>query len=125
MVPTGASSSLRDARVAIRAGERDRYACSMAHTPIRSTGSSVLVDVLVVANASRREITGIHGDRVKIRVPASPEKGKANAAVVDLVRDETGASHVEVVSGHATRVKTLEVWGIDSGTVRRRLLEQM
>ena len=124
MILTGASPSLRDARVAIRVAERDHYASSMANTPIRSTGSSVLIDVLVVPNASRREVVGIHGDRVKIRVPAPPEKGKANKAVVDLVRDETGANRVEVVSGHGARVKTVEVWGVDPGTVRSRLLEE-
>jgi uncharacterized protein len=124
MVPTGASPSLHTARVAIRVVDRDHYASAMAHTPFRSTASSVLVDLLVVPNASRREIVGIHGDRVKIRVAAPPEKGKANKAVVDLVRDETGASRVEVVSGHSARAKTVEVWGVDLRAVRERLVEE-
>ena len=96
----------------------------MVRAPIRSTGSSVLVDVLVVPNASRSCVVGLHGDRVKIRVTAAPERGKANKAVAELLRDATGASRVEVASGHGSRTKLIEIWGVGLGTVEERLLEE-
>lgn len=96
----------------------------MADSPIRSNGTSVLVDVLVVPGASRTEVVGIHGDRVKIRVTAPPERGKANIAVARLLRDHTGASGAEVVSGLSSRTKTVEVRGVDLRAVEQRLIEE-
>jgi len=115
---------MRRGRLATLGGDRDHYAAGMADSAIRSTGASVLIDVLVVANASRREVVGIHGDRVRVRVTSPPERGKANAEVVELLRHETGATRAEVVSGHGSRAKTVEIWGVGLRSVAQRLIEE-
>ncbi len=79
----------------------------MGHKPIRETSGGVEVDLLVVPNSSRAGVVGIHGDRVKIRVTSPPERNKANAAVVELIRHATGARHVEITRGRTGRHKTV------------------
>lgn len=81
----------------------------MKRTPIRAVDGGVEVDVLVVPNASRSGVIGVHGDRVRIRVASPPEKNKANAAVVDLMKHATGARRVEITRGRTGRHKTVVV----------------
>ena len=89
--------------------------------PIRASERGVVVDVLVQPNASRSEVIGQHGDRVKVRVTAPPHRLEANAAVVDLLSSVTGARKAEVVAGRTTRFKTVELVGIDEDTAKRTL----
>jgi uncharacterized protein (TIGR00251 family) len=89
--------------------------------PIRQSEDGVLVDVLVVPNASRAMIVGIHGDRVKVKIAAPPEKGRANAAVLDLLTDATGARTASVVAGRTTRFKTVVLGGASIDAVRDAL----
>ena len=43
--------------------------------PIRQDGNDVLLLVKMVPGASRDEIAGVVGDRLKVRVAAPPEDG--------------------------------------------------
>lgn len=90
---------------------------------IREDGDAVVVEVLVVPNASHPGIVGLHGDRIRIRVAAPPERGKANLAVERLVRQATGARLVVVISGANTRTKSIHLWGVGIEKVRKSLLE--
>jgi len=68
--------------------------------------------IKVVAGASRSEIVGPLGDRLKVRVAAPAQGGRANLAVVELVRDWLCVKDVEIVAGHSSREKTVRVFGI-------------
>jgi len=59
---------------------------------------------------------------LKARVAAPPEDGKANAALIGLVAEalKVGRTKVRIVSGGASRLKTLEVEG-DSVELAARL----
>jgi uncharacterized protein YggU (UPF0235/DUF167 family) len=59
-----------------------------------------------------------------VRVTASPEDGKANAAVCRVVAGVLGVPKgaVTVVRGHAARNKTLEVEGLSDADVVRLLI---
>jgi len=89
--------------------------------PIRESAAGVEVDVLVVPNASAASVVGIHGDRVKIRVTSPPEKNKANAAVMDLMRQVTGVRRAEVIRGRTGRHKTVLLIGTTADVVRDTL----
>lgn len=81
---------------------------------------AVLLAVKVVPGAKRDGVAGRLGDRLKVRVAAPPEGGRANRAVCALIARELGvrASAVEVVSGHASAEKTLRVRGVSAEAVR-------
>ncbi|HEY7112385.1 MAG TPA: DUF167 domain-containing protein [Thermoanaerobaculia bacterium] len=74
-------------------------------------GGVLEIDLKVVPAAARSEIVGPLGDRLKVRVAAPPEDGRANRAVVELLREWLGAEDVEILTGQASAKKTLRVTG--------------
>ncbi len=91
--------------------------------PVRQDGPDVLVRVKAVPGASRDEIAGVLGDRLKVRVRAPPEGGRANQASCALVAAAVGVkpSRVRLESGASSPEKTLRVSGIVAETVRDAL----
>jgi uncharacterized protein len=79
----------------------------------------------VSPGAASPGIVGRYGAAWKVRVTAAPEDGKANAAVVRLLADTLAlrARDVEIVSGHASRDKTVALSGIDHEEIERRLTQ--
>lgn len=86
-------------------------------------GPAIRLPVKVVPGARRDEIAGMLGDRLKVRVAAPPEGGRANRAACALIAAALGVKprQVEVEAGHATADKTLRVRGADPARVRRLL----
>jgi uncharacterized protein (TIGR00251 family) len=77
-------------------------------------GGAIEIDLKVVPGAARSEVVGPLGDRLKVRVAAPPEGGRANRAVVELLREWLGAASaadVEIVAGHGSPRKTVRVRG--------------
>lgn len=77
----------------------------------------------VQPNAARSEVAGWHGDALRVRVAEPPIGGRANAAVADTLAARLGISRssVNIVRGHRSRDKVVEVAGLDDGELRRRL----
>jgi len=92
-------------------------------TGIRGHGDAVDVDVLVQPRASRPRIGPVHGDRIKVAVTAPPVDGAANQAVVELFAEalRRPRSAVEVVSGQASRRKTVRIRGVATAAVEALL----
>ena len=63
--------------------------------------------------ARKDAVLGEYGGALKVAVTAPPEDGRANAAVVDLLRDWLGArrSEVELIGGPTSRNKQVLVRG--------------
>ena len=89
--------------------------------PIQTTAAGVAVYVKVVPNASRTEVVGFHGNRVRLRVTAAPERGKANEAVCLLLRLATGADSATIVKGLSSANKTVMLTGVSEQSVRTRI----
>lgn len=79
----------------------------------------------VSPGAARSFVVGRHGDGWKVRVAAAPEDGKANDAVVRLLADTLSVpvKDVQIVSGRASRDKTVALAGIRPEEIERRLVE--
>ena len=74
--------------------------------PVRASRDGVLVDVHVTPSAKEESIRFVDGAlKVKIREPA--DKGKANKAVIKLLKPILGSS--ELVNGATSRDKTVLV----------------
>ena len=66
----------------------------------------------VSPGASRSQWLGLMADgRIKVRVAAPPENGKANAALIEFVAEALGIrkSEVRLVTGKSSRDKIVEV----------------
>lgn len=83
----------------------------------------VVIDVKAVPGASRDQISGVLGERLKIRVSAPPEGGKANAAICSLLAGALGAParNAEVIAGPTRAEKTVRVLGVDEAGARKAL----
>lgn len=79
--------------------------------------------VKVVPRAARNEVAGWIGDRLRVRIAAAPERGRANAELESFVAGLLGvpARDVRVVSGHAAPLKLLEIDSIDAATLAAAL----
>ena len=81
------------------------------------------ISVVVSPGARRSELVGRQGDAWKLRVAAAPERGRANAAVCALVAETLGVpvATVRVAAGASSRRKVVEVDGLDTAELDRRL----
>ena len=81
---------------------------------------TILLRVKAVPGASRDSIAGVLGDRLKIRVAAPPEGGKANTAIQRLLADTLGvpARSVVLISGPAS---TMKLWRIECALTTEEL----
>ena len=82
-----------------------------------------LLDLKVSPKASRNAIAGFMGETLKVSVTTAPERGKANAAVEALLAEALGlpVSTVNVVAGHTSRTKRIEVAGLSDTALRQQL----
>lgn len=80
---------------------------------------SVRLLVKAVPGARRDEIAGKLGDRLKVRVSAPPEGGKANEAICAVIAEALGIRprDVVIISGHSRSEKTLEVHGASESAI--------
>ena len=78
----------------------------------RAVEGGIELWIKVVPGASRSEIAGVLGDRLKVRVAAAAEGGKANRAVVQVLREWLGVRGVQIVSGSSSPEKTVRVAGL-------------
>ena len=72
----------------------------------------------------RDAIDGFRPDgRLSARVAAAPADGAANEALVRLLARNLGVppSNVTIVSGAASRLKTVQIAGLDDAALRARL----
>jgi uncharacterized protein YggU (UPF0235/DUF167 family) len=76
-----------------------------------------------VPGASRDGIAGWLGETLKVRVTAPAERGRANAAVEELLAGalDVPGECVRIVAGRAAARKIVEISDLSEAEVRRRL----
>ena len=89
-------------------------------------GDDVLVWIKAVPGASRNEIAGTIGDRLKVRVSVPAQAGRANEAVCAVVARALGvkAKGVILESGHANPQKIVRVRGATLDDVKAAMAIQ-
>ena len=77
----------------------------------------------VQPGAKKSECAGLHGEALKIRLAAPPVDGKANRELCRMLAELCGVpkSAVDLISGQASRGKTIKVTGISPGQLRAYL----
>ena len=76
-------------------------------------GDDLRLRVRAQPRASRNEVAGESGGRLRVRITAAPTDGKANAAVIRLLAGylRVPASRIELTGGHRGRDKRFLVRG--------------
>jgi uncharacterized protein (TIGR00251 family) len=83
----------------------------------------VTILIKAVPGSRRDQIAGMLGDRLKVRVAAPPEDGRANAAICRIIADALGIKDrdVRILAGHAHPEKTVAIDGLTAEAVRQGL----
>jgi hypothetical protein len=78
------------------------------------TGPACLLRLRVIPGAKQSRIDGALGDRLKLRVAAPPEDGRANSAVCALLAEHLGLGRegVQLTAGPSSRDKTVRIEGM-------------
>jgi uncharacterized protein (TIGR00251 family) len=75
------------------------------------------LELHVQPGAKRTEVTGMHGERIKIRLAAPPTDGRANAALIEFLAEAFGVARrdVTILSGMKSRDKRVLIEGDAKG----------
>jgi uncharacterized protein (TIGR00251 family) len=75
----------------------------------RIQGDMIQVNIKAVPGASKTEFAGIQTGRLRVRIAAAPEDGKANAELVSFFAKALGCPRrdVQIISGEKSRLKTI------------------
>jgi len=78
------------------------------------TESRIYIEVKVIPNAQKSSIAGWEGKRLKVRINAQPEKGKANDELIAFLSKtlKIPKSSISILKGESGRLKTLIISGI-------------
>jgi len=92
---------------------------------VHEDAGGVTIAVKVVPGSSRDRVAGVLGDALKIAVSAPAEKGKANAAVRDILAGALGVDKgsITLVSGHTRPRKQFRIEGVAAEQLRKLLQE--
>ncbi len=110
-----------DRAAACRVGPSLR--CGLRASRARAKETAIKLLVKVVPASSRNGIAGWLGERLKVRVSAPAERGRANEAVEATLAEALGVARdrVRVVGGKSSPRKVVEVRGLSESEVYSRL----
>ena len=83
----------------------------------------ILLPVRAQPGARKAGVLGEHAGALKVAVTAPPEDGKANKALVEVLRQALGVkrSQIELLSGQASRDKRFLIRGLTVKELHDRL----
>jgi uncharacterized protein len=99
---------------------------SAARAPwLTRTPTGWTIAVHVQPGAKRTAVSGVHGERLKIRISAPPVDGRANTAVVAFIAEELGIprAQVSVARGERSRDKLIAIAALDCNPDRLLITE--
>ena len=75
------------------------------------TRQGYILRLTVVPGAQRTQVVGLHGDRLKVRLAAPPEKGAANQELIAFLARALGLpkSSLKLTLGAQSRTKVVTV----------------
>jgi uncharacterized protein (TIGR00251 family) len=77
----------------------------------RITDDSIHIDIKAIPGASKTELAGIKDSRLRLRIAAAPEDGKANAELIAFLAKTLGCPKrdIRLLKGEKSKLKTVEV----------------
>jgi len=87
------------------------------------TTPHVRLRIHVKPRARHSRILLVVGSSLEVSLAAPPLDGAANAALIELLASTLGLPKrsIELVSGHSSRHKVVDIWGMDAVQVTRKL----
>jgi uncharacterized protein (TIGR00251 family) len=84
--------------------------------PFKKSKKGITVKIKVEPRSSRKGISGVLGDTLKVKVNSPPVGGAANEELIDILSEEfrIRKSSIKIIRGHSSKEKVLEIEGVDS-----------
>jgi uncharacterized protein len=78
---------------------------------LKNHSKGSVLELYIQPGASRTQLAGIHGDRLKVKIKAPPRDGEANAALIEFFSEILGISKSKIflIRGESSRQKDLLV----------------
>jgi len=75
----------------------------------REDGDKIKLEIKAIPGASKTEFAGVKDGRLRIRIAAAPEDGKANAALLGFLSKalDCPKKDLQLLSGEKSRLKTI------------------
>jgi uncharacterized protein len=91
---------------------------------LRETADGCTLPVRVHPGAKRNAINGTHDGALKVSLTTPPTDGRANAALIEFLAERLGIprARVSLLTGAASRTKTLRIVGLTQNEVEEKLL---
>jgi uncharacterized protein (TIGR00251 family) len=73
--------------------------------------NGVLLNLYIQPGAASNKVSGIHGERLKIKIKAQPQDGEANEGLIEFLSDilKVSKSKLHFVRGESSRQKDILV----------------
>lgn len=81
---------------------------------VRPYKDGIIFPILVLPRSSKREIFGVQGGALKVKLTAPPLEGRANEECVEFLADllDVKKGRITIVNGHKSRKKTVFIAGL-------------
>jgi len=97
----------------------------MADLTVRETNGGVVFTAKIVPGSSKTTIAGLYDGMLRVKVCAPAEKGKANKCLLEFLAKKLGVKRnsVGIISGQTNPAKSVEVSGISTEMLLKKLIE--
>ena len=84
--------------------------------PFQTSKKGITLKIKVEPRSSRKGISGVAGDTVKVKVHAPPVGGAANEELIEVLSEKLGIkkSSIRILRGESSKNKVIEIEGISS-----------
>jgi uncharacterized protein (TIGR00251 family) len=84
--------------------------------PFRKAKDGITIEVKVEPRSSKKCISGVVENVVRVKLTAPPVGGAANEQLIEVMSEATGVrkSDISIVRGHSSKKKVVKIRGIES-----------
>lgn len=83
--------------------------------PYNKVKDGIIIEVRVIPRSSKKEIAGVSGNVVKVKLTAPPVDGAANEQLREVLAERFGIRKVNIVilKGESSKNKLIKITGVD------------
>lgn len=88
----------------------------MINIPFKQSKNGIVISVRVEPKASKKGISGIRGDTLKVKLTASPVEGRANEQLKEVLGEAFNVkkTSIKILRGLTSKNKLVEIEGLSA-----------
>lgn len=82
--------------------------------PFKKTKDGIMIEVRVEPRSSKKGVSGVIDNVLKVKLTAPPVEGEANEQLIEVLSELTGVrkSNIRIVRGLSSKRKVVEIRGV-------------